>query len=57
MEMTKEKVYLDTTVPSVYYDTRTLERLAQEYMRNGVFPEKYASDANHVAIAVTKKLF
>ncbi len=113
MEMTKEKVYLDTTVPSVYYDTRTPERqrltvqfwhdslsefqgvvssivlqeirdtpnserraqmenlvkgleeltfdeeanvLAQEYMRNGVFPEKYASDANHVAIAVTNNI-
>ncbi len=24
--MNKEKVYLDTTVPSVYYDTRTPER-------------------------------
>lgn len=25
--------------------------LAQEYVKRGVFPEKYASDANHVAIA------
>ena len=26
--------------------------LAQEYVRRGVFPEEYTSDANHVAIAV-----
>ena len=26
--------------------------LAQEYVARGVFPEKYSSDANHVAIAV-----
>ncbi len=26
--------------------------LSQEYVRTGVFPEKYVSDANHVAIAV-----
>ena len=28
------------------------DNLAQEYVRRGVFPEKFASDANHVAIAV-----
>ena len=27
--------------------------LGQEYVRRGVFPEKYTSDANHIAIAVT----
>lgn len=27
-------------------------RLAQEYVQRGIFPEKYESDANHVAIAV-----
>ena len=26
--------------------------LAQEYVERGIFPEKYTSDANHVAIAV-----
>ncbi len=26
--------------------------LAQEYVKRGIFPEKYASDANHVAAAV-----
>lgn len=107
--MIKAKVYLDTTVPSAYYDERTPDRqrltrqfwferlpdfqaaissivileirdtsnaekrakmgelvsglevlafdeeahdLAQEYVRRGVFPEKYTSDANHVAVAV-----
>ncbi|MEE8432589.1 MAG: type II toxin-antitoxin system VapC family toxin [Candidatus Desulfatibia sp.] len=107
--MTKPKVYLDTTVPSAYYDDRTPDRqrltrqfwteslpnfevvistivlmeildtqdaerrdnikglvdtfevldfdeeayeLAQEYVKRGIFPEKYTSDANHVAIAV-----
>lgn len=28
------------------------EELSQEYVRRGVFPEKYVSDASHVAIAV-----
>lgn len=108
--MAIQKVYLDSTVPSAYYDSRTPERLgqtlqfweflllefdavissvvlseirgtpdadrrrqlealvgefevlaldeeadalAQEYVRRGVFPEKYIDDANHVAIAVT----
>lgn len=107
--MIKAKVYLDTTVPSAYYDERAPDRqrltrqfwterlpdfeavlstivlleirdtpetekrakmeqlvsglavlvfdeeadgLAQEYVRRGIFPEKYTSDANHVAIAV-----
>lgn len=107
--MVKQRVYLDTTVPSAYFDNRTLDRqrltkqfwkerltafravisiivlleirdtpdnekagemerlvgeldildftedaynLAQEYIRKGIFPEKYTSDANHVAIAV-----
>lgn len=27
--------------------------LAQEYINREIFPEKYRSDANHVAIAVT----
>ena len=108
--MAKQKVYLDTTVPSAYYDSRTPERqsqtldfwqktlphfdvfvsglvlreiadtpnverhqemqtlvkeiaildldvesavLAQEYIGREIFPEKYRSDAIHVAIAVT----
>ena len=103
------RVYLDTTVPSAYYDDRAPDRqrltqefwqgrclemdavistitlleirntpnedkrekmenlvqnltvlnfsneadnLAQEYVRRGIFPEKFTSDANHVAIAV-----
>ncbi len=107
--MIKEKVYVDTTVPSVYHDDRTPDRqkltqqfwvgrlsdfegvistivlseihdtpdverrdkmerlvegfevlhfdeeadgLAQEYVRRGIFPEKYTSDANHIAVAV-----
>lgn len=29
------------------------DNLAQEYVRRGIFPEKYVADANHVAIAVT----
>lgn len=102
-------MYLDTTVPSAYYDDRAPDRqrltqqfwaerlptfasaistivlleirdtpdvekrvkmeqlvsgfevlvfdeeahvLAQEYVNRGVFPEKYSSDANHVAVAV-----
>ncbi|MXY83895.1 MAG: type II toxin-antitoxin system VapC family toxin [Gemmatimonadetes bacterium] len=104
-----DRVYLDTTVPSAYYDDRAPDRqrltqefwqgrclemdavistitlleirntpnedkrqkmenlvqnltvlnfsneadnLAQEYVRRGIFPGKFASDANHVAIAV-----
>ncbi len=104
-------MYLDTTVPSAYYDDRAPDRkrltrvfwaerlpnfkpvisnivlseisdtpdekkrrkmeelvegfevlvfneeadeLAGEYVEKGVFPEKYASDANHIAIAVVK---
>jgi predicted nucleic acid-binding protein len=107
--MIKPKVYLDTTVPSAYYDERTPDRLrltrefwterlplfkpvistivrmeiqdtpdkkkrekinaliegfdtlvfeeeadtlAQEYIKREIFPEKYLSDANHLAIAV-----
>lgn len=107
--MAKQKIYLDTTVPSAYYDLRTPERqaqtiqfwketlpkfdafvsglvlreiadtpdqerrgqiemlvnevsildldseaaeLAQEYIDKEIFPEKYRSDAIHVAIAV-----
>ncbi len=107
--MIKEKVYLDTTVPSAYYDDRAPDRkkntrefwnkrlpefetvistivlmeirdtpdsekrsnmedlvgelevlefneeadgLSQEYVRRGIFPEKYTSDSNHVATAV-----
>jgi predicted nucleic acid-binding protein len=102
-------VYLDTTVPSAYYDAHAPDRqrltrefwaerlpyfratisdiviseirdtpdvgkrmemeklvselevldfneeaydLAQEYIKRGIFPEKYESDANHVAVAV-----
>ncbi|MXX37804.1 MAG: type II toxin-antitoxin system VapC family toxin [Gemmatimonadetes bacterium] len=104
-----DRVYLDTKVPSAYYDDRAPDRqrltqefwqgrclemdavistitlleirntpnedkrqkmenlvqnltvlnfsneadnLAQEYVRRGIFPGKFASDANHVAIAV-----
>lgn len=107
--MIKPRVYLDTTVPSAYYDERAPDRqrltqrfwtdrlpdfeavistivlleirdtpevekrarmeelvrgravlvfdeeadgLGQEYVRRGIFPEKYTSDANHVAVAV-----
>ena len=107
--MIKPKIYLDTTVPSAYFDDRTPDRqrltkqfwtgrlpdyecvistivlmeildtpdaerrnninglidnfevlefeeealeLAQEYIKRGIFPEKYTSDANHMAIAV-----
>ncbi len=109
----KAKVYLDTTVPSAYFDGRTPDRqrltrqfwaerlvdfdpavstivlleirdtpdserranmerlvdgvgvlefveeadeLAQEYVGRGIFPEKYAADANHVAIAVVNRI-
>lgn len=105
----KPKVYLDTTVPSAYFDERAPDRqrltrqfwterlgdftpvvstivlleihdtpdgkrreemeslvngfeslrldaraddLAQEYVSRGIFPEKYAADASHVAVAV-----
>ena len=108
--MLQPKVYLDTTVASAYYDSRTPDRLrltrqfwderlqsfgavistlvvreiqdtpdpvkrgqleglvknlevleftieadelARKYVERGVFPEKYISDGNHVAIAVT----
>ena len=30
--------------------------LAQAYVQRGIFPEKYASDANHVAIAVVSAI-
>jgi len=105
----KQKIYLDTTIPSAYFDDRAPDRqkltrdfwnerllsfipmistivqieikdtpdlekrinmenlvkefevlipndesdkLAQEYVDKGIFSEKFASDANHVAIAV-----
>ena len=105
----KPKLYLDTTVPSAYFDERAPDRqrltrqfwaerltdfapvvstivlaeirdtpndkrreemqvlvsgleilrfdrradvLAEEYVRRGIFPEKYVADANHVAVAV-----
>ena len=107
--MIRARVYLDTTVPSAYFDDRAPDRqrltqqfwlsrlpdfepvlstivlleirdtpddenrarmealvtgfpvlafdeeaysLAQEYVKRGIFPEKYTSDANHVATAV-----
>lgn len=106
--MKKVNIYLDTTIPSAYYDYRAPERqnltkqfwqqlgnyevfiseivltevldtpdfqvrseieelikdfavltfdieakkLANEYVKNSIFPEKYRSDANHVAISV-----
>ncbi|MEQ8189994.1 MAG: type II toxin-antitoxin system VapC family toxin [Candidatus Eremiobacterota bacterium] len=107
--MIKSKVYLDTTVPSAYFDNRTTDRqrltrefwdeclpeleifisdivlaeitntsdiqrrteieslvknfqilifneeaskLADEYIKHGLFPEKSIDDATHVAIAV-----
>lgn len=111
--MEKAKVYVDTTVPSAYYDDRASDRkqltrifwaerlpdfnpvisnivlseisdtpdeekrrkmeelvegfkvlvfdeetdeLAGEYLEKGIFPEKYASDANHIAIAVVNRV-
>jgi hypothetical protein len=30
--------------------------LAQEYVGRGIFPEKYVSDANHVAVAVVNRI-
>jgi hypothetical protein len=108
-EMRKQRVYLDTTVPSAMFDERTPDRqrltsqfwterlpffrvvvssivlmeiqetpdlkkrgkilelvsglavlafdqeaddLAQGYVKRGIFPAKYTSDANHIAIAV-----
>lgn len=107
--MIKPTVYVDTTVPSAYFDPRAPDRqrltrqfwtqrlseftpvistivlleirdtpdankrtqmeqlvsgvdvlgfdeeadvLAHEYLQRGIFPEKYTSDANHVALAV-----
>jgi hypothetical protein len=32
------------------------DELAREYVGRGVFPEKYASDANHIAIAVVNRI-
>jgi hypothetical protein len=32
--------------------TEEADELAQEYVRRGVFPEKYVVDANYVAMAV-----
>lgn len=32
--------------------TEEADRLAQEYVTRGIFPEKYVADANHVAAAV-----
>ena len=29
------------------------DELAQDYVKRGVFPEKYVTDANHVAVAAT----
>ena len=31
--------------------TKEAERLAKEYVKAGIFPEKYFDDAHHVAIA------
>jgi hypothetical protein len=36
--------------------TKAADELAQEYVRRGIFPEKYVADANHVAIAVTNNI-
>jgi predicted nucleic acid-binding protein len=109
--MTVERVYLDTTVPSAYFDDRAPDRLrltrefwanrlpgfgatvsdlvaaeiaetpdeerrakmlalvqdiaivavtpeaetlAEEYVARGIFPEKYSSDALHVALATVE---
>ena len=30
------------------------DELAGEYLEKGIFPEKYASDSNHIAIADMK---
>jgi len=30
--------------------------LAQEYVRRGIIPEKYISDANHVAVSVVNRI-
>lgn len=32
------------------------DELAQEYIRRGIFPERYISDANHVAVAVVNRI-
>ena len=109
----KPRVYLDTTVPSAFFDRRTPDRqrltkqfwteslpkfepvvstvvlleirdtpvpdrrkemedlvsgfkvlrfdlqadeLAQEYVRRGIFPGRYISDANHVAVSVINRI-
>ena len=111
--MQKSIIYLDTTVPSAYFDNRAPDRmnltrefwkkrlqnfdcvisniviseikdipieskrnkmenlvkkfkklnyneeaeiLTQEYIKRGVFPEKYISDARHVALAVINRI-
>lgn len=36
--------------------TKEADALAHEYVRRGIFPEKYVADANHVAIAVINKV-
>lgn len=32
------------------------DELAQEYVRRGIFPKKYISDANHVAVSVVNRI-
>jgi len=32
------------------------DRLTQEYVKRGIFPEKYKADASHVAIAVVNRV-
>jgi hypothetical protein len=33
-----------------------VDELAQEYIARGIFPEKYLSDANHIAIAAVNRI-
>ena len=43
----KTKIYLDTTISI----TDDIQHLADIYIKNGIFPEKYIDDALHTSIA------
>lgn len=62
----KEKLYLDTSVPSAYFDERSPERkqatesfwkkLANAYIDAEIFPERFKDDGRHVAVATVNEV-
>jgi hypothetical protein len=48
----KEKVYLDSTIPSYYFDERKeIDQIVKFYIDNFVMPKSFVGDAVHLAYA------